>query len=156
MVSQFIEVAVLESIQRLRSLIGVEDKQFSNKVDSFFGSSLAEDPVPRKGLDLRESVLLVLGIHRKDLMSLWGSQNFDYLYKLINSRLSREDGLAQHELSNDTTHGPNINLCCVLTVSEDKFWGPVISRANIRNVGFIGNKLFGASKVAKYESVISF
>lgn len=57
----------------------------------------------RVGLDLRELMLHVVGVHSLDLFPSWCSKDLDDLNQLINSALSREQGLTQHQLCHDTS-----------------------------------------------------
>ena len=57
--------------------------------------------VERVGLDLRELVFHVIWVHRPDLISCRRAQDLDDLDELVDSRLAREQRLAQHELRHD-------------------------------------------------------
>lgn len=59
-------------------------------------------------LDLRELVFHVVGVHGANLVASRSSQDLDDLDQLVNTRLTREQGLAEHELSHDTTSRPDI------------------------------------------------
>lgn len=76
-------------------------------------------------------------------MALGSAEDFDDLDELVDAAFSREDWLAEHELCNDATYSPHVYLCCVLGIAEDKLRSPVVSRANVGNVGFIRYQLFG-------------
>jgi hypothetical protein len=54
-------------------------------------------------LNLRKLVLHVIGIHRLDLLPRGRSQNLDDFHQLVDAALTREQGLAEHQLSHDTT-----------------------------------------------------
>lgn len=60
------------------------------------------------GLDLREFVLHVVRIHRLDLLPRRSSKYLDDLYELINSALSGEEWLAEHQFGHDATRRPDI------------------------------------------------
>jgi len=47
-------------------------------------------------INLRELKLSVIGVHRLDLLSGGCAQHFDDLNKLVDSRLSGEQGLTEH------------------------------------------------------------
>lgn len=53
-------------------------------------------------LDLRKLVLHVVWVHGPDLIPRWSTQNLDDLHELIDSGLSREQRLSEHQLSHDT------------------------------------------------------
>lgn len=53
-------------------------------------------------LDLREFVLHVVGVHGLDLLTGRCPENFDDLNELVNTALTREERLAQHELGHHT------------------------------------------------------
>ena len=55
------------------------------------------------GLNLWELVLHVVGVHRLDLFSSWRSKDLDYLNQLVNSALSWEQRLTQHQLCHDAS-----------------------------------------------------
>jgi len=54
------------------------------------------------GLNLRKLVFHVVGIHRLDLLPCGRSQNLDNFHQLVDATLSREQGLAEHQLGHDT------------------------------------------------------
>ena len=101
-VTKFVEEGVDHSIDgRLPLGRGVLE-QASNQVDGV-GVCLTEDLVERVGLDLRELVLHVVRVHSTNLLARRRSQDLDDLDELVNARLAREERLAKHELSHDTT-----------------------------------------------------
>jgi hypothetical protein len=53
-------------------------------------------------LDLWEFVFHVIGIHGTNLVACRSAQDFDNFYQLINTRLSGEQRLAQHEFCHYT------------------------------------------------------
>lgn len=59
-------------------------------------------------LDLRELVLHIIRVHGSDLITSGRAEDLDNFDKLIDARLSREQGLTEHELCHDTSSGPNI------------------------------------------------
>ena len=60
------------------------------------------------GLDLRELVLHIVGVHGADLFSSWGAQNLDDFHQLVNARFTGEEGLSKHQFRHHATSGPNI------------------------------------------------
>jgi hypothetical protein len=60
------------------------------------------------GLDLRELVFHVIGVHRPDLIPSRRSQDFDDFHQLIDAGFAWEERLAQHKLSHDAARGPNV------------------------------------------------
>jgi len=87
---------------------------------------VSEDLLPWERLDLREFVLGVVGVHGENLLTGWGTEDFDDLDQLVDTALSWEDGLAEHELSDDAADGPDINVSAILGVSEDQLWCTVV------------------------------
>ena len=76
--------------------------------------------------------------------------------------------LAQHQLGKNATGAPHINVRCVVGGSKDQLRcpedilmmyictetvskRPVVSRADIGDVGFASHQMLGASKVAQLE-----
>lgn len=54
------------------------------------------------GLDLRELVLHVIGVHGANLLPSRGAEHLDDFHQLVNARFPREEGLAQHQFSHHT------------------------------------------------------
>ena len=44
-----------------------------------------------------------VGVHGLDLIPRWGTQDLDDLYQLVDTRLSREEGLTEHQFGHYTT-----------------------------------------------------
>lgn len=59
-------------------------------------------------LDLREFMFHVIGIHGTDLVACRSAQDLDNFHQLIDTRLSREKRLTQHEFRHHTAGRPNI------------------------------------------------
>ena len=72
-VSQFIEVGVKESSEGSGSSLWVIDKESRDKINGFLRSSRSENLFPGKGLDLGESVFLVVRIHGNYIFPRRGS-----------------------------------------------------------------------------------
>ena len=49
---------------------------------------------PLIGFNLRKFELGIVGVHGVDLVPAWCTQNLDYLNKLVDATVTREDGLA--------------------------------------------------------------
>ena len=60
------------------------------------------------GLNLRKLVFHVVGIHRLDLLPRGRPQDFDDFYQLVDATLTREQGLAEHQLGHDAPSRPNV------------------------------------------------
>lgn len=88
-------------------------KTYQPQVSTFiFSISIAGTYlVERVGLDLRELVLHVVGVHGSDLFTSRSAKHFDDLNKLIDAGFAREEGLAKHQLCHDTASRPNICIC---------------------------------------------
>lgn len=50
----------------------------------------------------------VVGVHGANLIASGSSQDLDDLNQLVDTRLTGEQGLTEHELSHDTTSRPNV------------------------------------------------
>lgn len=106
--------------------------------------------VKRMRLDLREFMLHVVWIHSLDLLTSWGTKDFDDLDKLVNTRFTREKRLAQHQFRHDTSGGPHIydliskdpkerptytgyntNFCGVVSSTENQFGCTIVAGANV-------------------------
>lgn len=55
------------------------------------------------GLDLRELVLHVIGVHGANLFPSRSAEHLDDFHQLVNARFTREEGLAEHQFSHHTT-----------------------------------------------------
>ena len=75
--------------------MGLKILQDRNGLYTYFGEGVR--------LDLREFVLHVVGVHGLDLLPRGSTKNLYDLYELINSALSGEEGLAQHQFGHDAT-----------------------------------------------------
>jgi hypothetical protein len=124
-VSQLIKEGVDHSLDSGQTLCRCVFEKLRNEIDGA-GIGLAEDLfgsvskdsecdqrditylVEGMRLDLRELVLHVVGVHGADLVASRGSQDLDDLDQLIDTRLAREQRLTKHELSHNTTSGPDI------------------------------------------------
>ena len=54
-------------------------------------------------LDLRELVLHVVGVHGANLFPGRGAKHLDDLHQLVDTRLTGEEGLAEHQFRHHTT-----------------------------------------------------
>jgi len=105
----------------------VIDQQARHKFDCFLGGPVAEDLVPGERLDLRKFVLVIVGIHGQNLLLRRRSQDFDYFHELIDATLARENRLTEHELCDDTTDGPNINISVIVRIAKDQLRSAVVA-----------------------------
>ncbi len=88
---------------------------------------MPEDFVPRKWLDLWESVFCVVGVHGENLFARGCAQNFDYFNELVDPGLAWEDWLAEHEFSDYTTDRPHVDVGPVVRISKDQLWCSVVT-----------------------------
>ena len=93
LVAKLIEVRIEQGLKRSWSLSWIIAKKSGDEINSFSGCPMSEYFLPGEGFDLRKAVLGVFWVHGENLLTRWRSQNFDYLYKLVNTTLTREDGL---------------------------------------------------------------
>jgi len=121
-------------------------------------------------LDLRELVLHVIWVHGANLLASWGAEHFDDLDKLINARLSREQGLTKHKFRHNTAGGPDIflahvskqcsphsrtlltNLGGVVGGTKDELRSAIVAGADIRDIGLVCDQDFGATKVTELKN----
>ena len=104
------------------------------------------------GLDLRKLVLHVIRVHRLDLFSGGCAKDLDDLHQLIDTALTGEEWLAQHQLRHDATRRPYVcsgntssaprgflseltDVCGVVCSSENQLGCAVVPRANVTDVG---------------------
>ena len=127
------------------------------------------DLVERMGFDLRKLVLHVIGIHRLDLFSGGCAKNLDNFHQLIDTALTREEWLAQHQLRHDTTRRPYVysgntsstphaffaaltDIRRVVGSSENELWCAVVPRADITDVGLARHENLCRPKVAQLQN----
>lgn len=108
-VTQLVEEWVHHGVDRRETLGRCVLEQAGDEVDGI-GVSLAEDLVEWVWLDLGELVLHVVGVHGADLITGRRAQHLDDLDELVNTRLTREQGLSQHQLSHHTAGRPHIYI----------------------------------------------
>lgn len=78
-----------------------------------------------------------------DLVSGWGTQYFDNFNQLVNTRITREYGLTEDELGDDTAYRPHIDSEAVVSRTEYQFRGSVVPRADVAHVGLTLLKSLG-------------
>lgn len=91
-------------------------------------------------------------VHGPDLFPGGSTENLDDLHQLIDTRLSREERLAKHQLGHHTTRRPNIDVGSVVCSAKDELRGTVVARADVADVWFTGNEDLGRSKVAELQN----
>lgn len=64
--------------------------------------------IERMRLNLGKLMLHVVRVHGSDLFSGWSPENLDDLDELIDTRLSWEERLTQHQLGHHATSRPDI------------------------------------------------
>ena len=72
---------------------------------------------------------------------------------MVNTALSWENWLTEHEFSDDTADGPYVNIGCVIGVTEDKLRSPVVSGTYIGDIGLSKNELLCTSEVTQLKDV---
>lgn len=130
-------------------------------------------------LDLWELMLHVVGVHGSDLFASRCTEDLDDFHELIDSRLSGEEWLTEHQFRHDASRRPNIckkhkhislsshhtnkihvhnpirkltNLWRVVLCSKDQLGGPVVSRTNIGNIWFVFHQDLCATEIAELEN----
>lgn len=114
---------------------------------------MSENLLPWQRSDLWEPVFFVIWVHGLYLFFRWSSQNFDDLDELVNTAFTWENWLTQHEFSDNTADGPNINICSVIRITENKLRSPVVSRTYVGNVWLSKDELLCTTEVTKLEHV---
>lgn len=108
------------------------------------------------GAYLWEALLrAVMRVHGLDLVAGRRAQHFYDLDELINAVSTGEKWLAQHELGHDADAAPHVDLGSVVDGAEYEFWGAVVARADVRDVGFAPYQDLGAAEVAQLEDACS-
>lgn len=91
-------------------------------------------------------------VHGLDLLPCRSTQHLDDLHKLVDTRLSREKRLTQHQLSHYTTSRPDVNVGGVVGSSKDELRCSVVSGTDVADIRFTSNQDLGRSKVAELEN----
>jgi hypothetical protein len=89
-----------DQIDRIR--IGLPEHLYMRKLGSQWIRGFFTYLTERMRLDLGELVLHVVGVHGTNLISGRRAEDFNDLHELVNTRLSREQGLTKHELCHHT------------------------------------------------------
>lgn len=95
-------------LHRAQARLGRVLEQPADELDRLGRGAWAEHLRERVWLDLRELVLHVVRVHRLDLLARRRAEHLDDLDELVDARLSREEGLAQHQLGHHTPGGPYV------------------------------------------------
>ena len=114
---------------------------------------MSEHLLPWQRSNLWESVFFVIRIHGLYLFLRWSSQNFNDLHELVDTAFTWENWLTEHEFSNDTADGPNINIGSIIRITEDKLRSPVISRTYVGNIWLSKDELLCTTEVTQLEHV---
>ena len=85
----------------------------------------------------------------------WCTENFDYLDELVDTRLTWENRLAQHELSDYAADRPDIDTGGVIRIAKDKLRRTIVAGTDVTYVWLTRNELFGTTEVAQFEDVAS-
>ena len=64
---------------------------------------------PLISFNLRKFELGIVWVHGVDLVPAWRTQNLDYLNKLVDATIPRENRLPKKKLSDNAAYGPYIN-----------------------------------------------
>ena len=83
----------------------------------------------------------IVWVHVFNLFARGRSEDLDDLDELIDARISRENWLAQEQLGKDASRGPDVDLASVICSTKDQLRSAIISRAYIRNVRLVLNRL---------------
>jgi hypothetical protein len=105
-------------------------------------------------------------VHGLDLVPRGRSEDLDDLDELVDAWFSREKGLAQHQLSHDTSRRPDIwkseinliirgipltNIGGVVGGTKDQLWSSVVSRADVADIWLASNENLGGSEITQHE-----
>lgn len=102
-VPEFVKEGMDHRLHRSEPARGRVFQKSGDKLQGFWWCPGTEDLAKGVRFDLRELVLHVVGVHRLNLLPRRCSQNLDDLNQLIDSALSREEGLSQHQLGHNTS-----------------------------------------------------
>ena len=105
------------------------------------------------GFDLGELEFSIIRIHCLYLLSSRSSQHLYNLDQLINPTLSWKQRLSKQQLSNHASYRPNINRRRVVCASEDQLGRPVVSGADVGDIGLPLDQSLCGSEVAELEDV---
>lgn len=91
---------MLQSFQRFRSLVWIILQNFIYQVNRWVHIALSrvEYFLPLVCFDCRELELRVIRVHGVNLISTWRAQHLDDFYKLVDTRIAREQRLSEEEL----------------------------------------------------------
>ena len=154
-ITELVEEWVNHGVGRRQSLSWRILKQARDKIDRV-RVCLSEHLVEWVWFDLWELVLHVVRVHGANLIPGWGSKNLDDLDKLIDTGLSWEEWLSEHQLCHNTARRPHVNFCGVVRRAEDQLWCSVVSGADVRHVWLILHQDLGTAKVAELENTGSW
>ena len=98
---------------------------------------------PLSFLDLGELIVIevIVRIHIDDLTLGGRAQNLDDLDQMIDAVLGNEEGSPLDHFQQHAAHRPHVDHSRVVIGSEDQLGGPVAPRADVGQVGFIGQDL---------------
>ena len=98
-------------------------------------------------------IKIVFRIHLCHLSLCWGSEHFDDLNEVIKATLTYEKRASIQHFEQDASKRPDIDHCSVVISSEYQLRSSVASRANVGQIGFIGQDL-SRSKITNDQSSI--
>lgn len=98
-----------------------------DQVDGFLGGARAEDLAPSLLSDGGELELRIAWVHAVDLVLSRCTEYLDNFNKLVNTRLSWEEGLTDEKFGDDAAHGPDIDGRGVVSRSKDELGSPIVA-----------------------------
>ena len=106
-ITQFVKELMGKRGKRLKAGLWTIAEELIDEVDGEFNvlrtwTVLGEDLSQVGGLDLRELELVIVMVHRVDLLTVRRAQNLNDFDKLVNARITREQGLAEEQFGDDT------------------------------------------------------
>lgn len=145
---EIIEEGVRHRFDRSETGGGSVFEQFCDEIDSIRRSTRSEYLREGVRFDLRELVLHIIRIHSFNLLSRRRAEYLDNLHELIDTRLSWEQRLSQHQFRHHTTRRPDIDVSGVVCRSKDQLGRPVVPRTNIRYIWLSLDENFSTSEIA--------
>ena len=114
---------------------------------------MSEDLFPWQRSNLWEPIFFIFWVHSLNLLSSWGTENFNNLNKLVDSTFTWENRLTKHELSNNASAWPDVNGGGVVWISKNQLRCSVVPGADVGHIGLSLYELFSTSEVTKFENV---
>ena len=131
---EFSHVRMFEGLLNCNSLLWVKFKHFLAKIDSLWVLTHAQkifEVLSRLCWQLFHKSFIVSVLNFVDQWWIWTSCQVDNHLHLLCAILCWHERLPSDHFSEDTTHRPYINCCCILLPWQNNLWGSVPSRCDV-------------------------